>query len=157
VTAPIVLLLVANGMPILGFRFVGRRWDWPVDFGAKLRDGRRLFGASKSWRGVALALGGGAAAAALLGLPWRAGALFAAWSMAGDLLSSFAKRRVGWKPGTSVLFLDQLPEALLPLLLLRDTLGLSVVDALAVTFTWFWLDLGLSLALYRLRVRRTPY
>lgn len=154
---PLVLLVVANGMPILGFRVCGHRGDWSVDFGGRLADGRRLFGASKSWRGVALALGGAAATAPLLGIEWRTGLLFGAWTMAGDLLSSFAKRRVGWKPGTGVLFVDQLPEALLPLLVLRGALDLSLVDALGVAFVWFWLDLALSMALYRLRVRETPY
>jgi CDP-2,3-bis-(O-geranylgeranyl)-sn-glycerol synthase len=154
---PLALLVVANGMPIIGFRVCGHRGDWSVDLGRRLRDGRRIFGASKSWRGLALALGGSAAAAELLGLGWRTGLLFGAWAMAGDLLSSFTKRRVGWKPGTSVLLLDQLPEALLPLLAMRDALDLTLVDALGVTFVWFWLDLALSMALYRLRVRKTPY
>lgn len=154
---PLVLLVVANGMPIIGFRLCGHRGDWSVDFGRRLQDRRRIFGASKSWRGIVLALGGTAAAAALLGLDWRVGLHFGAWTMAGDLLSSFVKRRVGWRPGTSVLLLDQLPEALVPLFALRRALDLSLVDALGVTFVWFWLDLALSMALYRLRLRKTPY
>ena len=40
----LIVLVLANGVPILGKRLLGNRGAWPVDGGLSLRDGRRLFG-----------------------------------------------------------------------------------------------------------------
>ena len=79
--------------------------------------------------------------ALILGLPWDTGLLIAAGAMAGDLLSSFVKRRFGVAPHGSVLGLDQIPEALLPLLLVKaDFLldGWSLIVILAAFCVTEW-------------------
>jgi len=52
-------------------------------------DGKPLFGASKTIRGVVLAVAATTLVAPLVGLPWKIGALVAVFAMIGDLLSSF--------------------------------------------------------------------
>ena len=52
----ILLLMTANGAPII-FRWLsGARYAWPLDAGLKLADGRPLFGASKTLLGLLAAL-----------------------------------------------------------------------------------------------------
>ncbi len=52
----IALLVAANGAPVLINKALGKRWAWPVDNKLKLRDGRRLFGNTKTWRGLCSAV-----------------------------------------------------------------------------------------------------
>ena len=52
--------------------------------------------------------------------------ILAAASMAGDLLASFLKRRFGLKVHAQAIGLDQIPEALLPLLLNTSAGGFLV-------------------------------
>lgn len=85
-----------------------------VDFGKKMRDGQRVFGPGKTWRG----LFSGVAVGSLIGLleaialnsPLLAlqGVLLSVGTMTGDLLGSFIKRRMKQKQGQPSLFLDQL-------------------------------------------------
>lgn len=144
-----LLLVTSHTTPAVVGGLAGPRWAWPIDFGLELRDGRRLFGASKTWRGMVLALGASALATGLLLQRPGLGIAFALLAMAGDLTSSFIKRRRGLAPHTDVLFLDQLPECLLPLLILREPLGMSWAQLvlLAVIFvpanlianqSWAW-------------------
>ncbi|MFO8024891.1 CDP-archaeol synthase [Thiohalophilus sp.] len=152
------LLLVANGAPILARLLPGvRHWNRPLDGGYRLSDGEPLFGAHKTWRGVVAAIILTGAAAGLAGYPLWLGALFGGLSMLGDLLASFIKRRLRWRSGAPAPILDQLPEALLPLLFLAGPLelgGLSI-PLIAVLFTV--LDGILSRLLYHWRVRRHPW
>ena len=60
------------------------------------------------------------------------GLLVAVGAMAGDLLSSFIKRRMAVAPHGVVLGLDQLPEALLPLLLVKAEFELDGVSIIAI-------------------------
>ena len=70
------------------------------------------FGPSKTIRGVVLATLATAAAAGVLGLGWKVGALLGVVAMAGDLLASFIKRRLGLAPSSQAVGLDQIPEVL---------------------------------------------
>ena len=132
----LLLLVLANSLPWLIGR-IGQRYAMALDFGLVLPDGRRMLGSHKTWRGVVSAACGCALAAPLLGLHGWTGAAFAAVSLCGDALSSLCKRRLAVAPGTAVLLLDQLPEALLPLIALRASLGLdpAAIAAVATTFT----------------------
>src|SRR5262249_58539326 len=56
------------------------------------------------------------AVAPLVGLPAAIGAIVGGSAMAGDLLSSFVKRRLALVPSSKATGLDQVPESLLPLL-----------------------------------------
>jgi hypothetical protein len=52
----LTLLLLVNSAPAVAKKILGDRFAWPLDFGIELPDGHRLFGASKTIHGVALAV-----------------------------------------------------------------------------------------------------
>jgi hypothetical protein len=136
----LILLIAANSAPWMLGRVLGEQWNAPLDFGLTLGDGRRLLGSHKTWRGL---VGGSllcATAAALCGLDWRLGAGFGALSLLGDSLSSALKRRLNFAPGREVPVVDQLPEALLPLMVFQGSLGLDGVGIIAGTAVFALLD-----------------
>lgn len=61
---------------------------------------------------------------------------FGTLALIGDLCSSFLKRRLGRPSGSWTPLLDQLPEALLPMLVLRVPMGLDTA-AIAGTAALF--------------------
>jgi hypothetical protein len=67
-TYALLLLIVANLLPWAVGRACASRWNAPLDFGLTLRDGRRLLGGHKTWRGVAASIAGCAVTAELLQL-----------------------------------------------------------------------------------------
>jgi CDP-2,3-bis-(O-geranylgeranyl)-sn-glycerol synthase len=75
-----------------------------------------------------------------LRLPWLIGLEFALLSMLGDSLSSAWKRRTGQPPGHETFGVDQLPEALLPLILLRVPLQMGWTQVALVTAVFTVLD-----------------
>ncbi len=137
----LLLLVLANSLPWIAGRLLGRHLGLALDLGATLADGRRLLGGHKTWRGVAAGIAGCALAAAVTGLHWWTGAQFAALSLCGDACSSFCKRRLGITPGADLPLLDQLPEALLPVLVLRASLGLDSAAVVAAVGSFTLLDL----------------
>ena len=151
------LLIIVNGGPILARKLLGRRWSRPVDGGRRWRDGRPLLGPSKTWRGIAAALLLGALGAPLLGIAVDWGLLIGAASMAGDLLSSFIKRRLGYAASSMALGLDQIPEALLPTLLAAGELRLGAGEVALVVVLFFFMELALSQLLYKMGIRKQPY
>jgi CDP-diglyceride synthetase len=153
----LLLLAVANGTPIVAKRLLRGKLAWPIDSGLRLRDGQPLFGGSKTWRGLLLALLTTGLAASLLGLSWQLGLLVAALAMAGDLLSSFVKRRLGRPPSSRAFGLDQIPESLLPLVAGCSFLGLGWADVALGTVLFLLGEVLLSRWLYRLRIRDQPY
>ena len=136
----LLLLILANSLPWIAGRVLGPRWGMPLDLGVTWSDGR-LLGSHKTWRGVAAGVGGCALAAAVAGLQGWTGAAFALLSMLGDALSSFCKRRLRIAPGLDVPLLDQLPEALLPLIALRASLALDSATIAAVAGAFTLLDM----------------
>lgn len=92
-----------------------------------------------------------------MGLPAELGALAAAAAMSGDLLSSFIKRRLNIAASGQALGLDQIPESLLPLLLLRDELNLADRDIFIIVVDFLVLELLLSRLLFWLHIRERPY
>ena len=153
----LLLLITANGAPIVIRWLSGTRYAWPVDAGLILADGRPLFGASKTLRGLLAALLCCTLLAWLLGWQPLLGLIFAAMAMLGDLLASFIKRRLaipasGMAPG-----LDQIPESLLPLLAVRGVLELSWLKIIVIVLAFIILDYLLSFVLYRLHLRKHPY
>ena len=153
----LILLTLANGTPVVAKKLLGARFAWPLDGGAQFLDGRPLFGTSKTWRGLLLAVLVTAVGAPLVGLGWRVGLLVGSAGMAGDLASSFLKRRFGRAPSSQALGLDQIPESLLPLLACRVLLPVTLADLAAGTAIFFVGELLLSRLLYRLRLRDRPY
>jgi CDP-archaeol synthase len=153
----LVLLALANGTPVIANTFLGRRWSFPVDCGVKLVDDRPLLGPSKTIRGILLAVLVTAAGAPLVGLDWRVGVVAGTVAMAGDLFSSFLKRRMRIPAGDRATGLDQIPESLFPLLACRHTLSLTALDIAVATLVFFLGGVLLSLLFYRLRLRERPY
>jgi hypothetical protein len=77
--------------------------------------------------------------------------------MAGDMLSSFVKRRLRLPSSAEAPGLDQVPESLLPMLAVKGLLGLSALDIL-VAVGGFWIaELLVSRLLFMLRIRDRPY
>ena len=153
----LLLLLAANGAPVLLARLLGDRWAWPVDSGVLLRDGRPLFGRSKTWRGIVVGVAATAVVALLFGHGIAFGILFGAASLAGDLLSSFVKRRLGIQSSGKAVGLDQVPEALLPLLVCRGELGIGWPAVAVLVALFFFGSLLLSRAMYRFGIKKRPY
>ncbi len=136
-----ILLIMANLMPWALGLMCGSRWAAPMDCGMVWRDGTRLLGSHKTWRGLAVSLLGCGGTSALLGMHWWFGVRFAALSMLGDAISSALKRRRGREPGQDDVGLDQLPEALLPLIVFRHALKLDWWEIVLVTTVFAVLDL----------------
>ena len=153
----LMLLFAANSAPVLAHKLLGSRWQTPVDGGRLLGDGRPLFGASKTWRGIVAAILLTAATAMLLGLPASWGVLFGLCSMLGDLLSSFIKRRMGKPASSQALVLDQIPEALLPLLAAHWLLDISWVAVIIVSLIFMLVELSVSPLLCKWGIRAKPY
>lgn len=155
--ASLLLLLTANGAPIIASNLFKDRGAWQVDGGRRFVDRQPIFGKSKTWRGIAASVVSCTVVALLLGLPALVGVLFGAFAMGGDLLSSFVKRRLNVPPSGRMTGLDQLPEALLPLILLQQPLALEAVELVAAVAIFFFLEVGLSRWLYRWHIRERPY
>jgi hypothetical protein len=124
----LLLLALANGTPIAAKKIFGSRFSFPLDAGAKFPDGRPLLGPSKTIRGILASITVTTASAPLLGLDPAVGATAAVAAMAGDLVSSFLKRRLNFPPSSQALVLDQLPESLFPMLACRNALSLTAAD-----------------------------
>src|SRR5258708_6078805 len=142
----LLLLMVANGAPVIAKKLLGSRFAYPLDGGAGFVDGHPLFGASKTIRGILLSITVTSAAAAVIGLGWTIGLLVGTTAMAGDLFSSFIKRRLTLPPSSRAIGLDQIPESLFPLLACRGVFSLTLAD-IAVTVAVFFIGQGLLSAL----------
>ena len=151
----VILLLAANGAPVIATKIAGH--GVPVDRGGRWLDGQPLFGASKTVRGLLIAVAATAVAAAVLGLGWRTGILVGAAAMLGDLLSSFVKRRLKLAPASRAPGLDQVPESLLPALAIRQAFSLSTTDIALAISMFVVADVLLSRWLFRIGVRDRPY
>lgn len=152
-----MLLVVANGAPILAEDVLGRRWGQPLDGGRNASDGRRLLGRSATWRGLFAAVLAATGLSWVLGEPAVVGALIGLLAMAGDAASSFVKRRLGLESGAAAPGLDQVPESLLPVLAVAPSYGLGWVDVIVLVGGFWLFDLLISRVLYRLRLRKRPY
>ncbi|MEJ2378593.1 MAG: CDP-archaeol synthase [Pseudolabrys sp.] len=153
----LVLVAVANGSPIIATRIFGTVFSGPLDGNVRFIDGRPLFGPSKTIRGIIVSLPTTALIAPLLGLELRLGLLIGATAMAGDLLSSFLKRRLSLPPSSRATGLDQIPESLLPLLASGPALSLSAIDIVLGCLVFFFGELLLSNLFFKLRLRNRPY
>jgi CDP-diglyceride synthetase len=151
------LLMLANGTPVITKKVLGNRYSHPLDCNRRFVDGRPLFGRSKTIRGVVLAVVVTTAGAPLIGLSWDAGFLVGSFAMLGDLFSSFSKRRLALPPSSRASGLDQVPEALLPLLACRDLLRLTAPDIVVGVIIFFLGEVLLSRVLYSFRLRDRPY
>ncbi|MFL5265123.1 MAG: CDP-archaeol synthase [Stellaceae bacterium] len=153
----LLLLLLANGTPVIAKRILGRRCSQPLDGDLEFADGQPLLGRSKTIRGVLLAILVTTAGSELIGLGWRVGFLVGSFAMVGDLVSSFVKRRLGMPSSSQAIGLDQLPESLFPLLASRMVLPVTPADIVVCAVLFFVGEILLSRLLFALRLRDRPY
>jgi hypothetical protein len=153
----LILVSLANGSPVIAKLILGETYAWPIDGNTHFVDGRPLLGRSKTIRGVVVSLLVTALGAPLIGLQFKIGVLVGATAMVGDLLSSFLKRRFGFTPSSRATGLDQLPEALFPLLACRSPLSLTIIDIAAGCMIFFVGEMLLSRVFFKLRLRDRPY
>ena len=153
----LVLLTFANGTPIVAKKIFGSRFALPLDDGIIFFDGRPGFGASKTMRGIVVSILITSAIAPFIGLDLTIGAIVASSAMAGDLFSSFVKRRLNFPPSSQALGLDQVPESLFPMLACRDALSLTIADIALGVGIFFIGELILSRLLFRAHLRDEPY
>jgi len=156
----LAMLVVANAAPWFAARVLRNRGDTAIDCSLTWPDGIRLLGDHKTWRGLMAAMLGCSVASHLLGQTAGLGLQFGALAMAGDALSSMAKRRLQLAPGTEVPALDSVPEALLPLLFTADALHLGASEITAVTVIFATLNAATAFLRHttpkRVGRRRTP-
>lgn len=153
----VFLLMLANGAPVAVKDLLHRRLAYPLDAGVKLPDHHRLFGRSKTVRGIAASLFATSAGAAAVGLRWQTGLKISAVAMAGDLCSSFLKRRMDVPSSGKATGIDQVPESLLPLLAVQQELSLSAAEITAGVSAFVVSEMLFSILLYRMHLRDHPY
>jgi CDP-archaeol synthase len=153
----LLLLMLANGTPVIAKKILGARFSYPLDGNLQFIDRRPLLGPSKTVRGIVLAVLVTTAGAPVVGLSWIVGLLVASCAMAGDLVSSFTKRRLDLPPSSRASGLDQIPEALLPLLACRSLLSLTAADIALGVGLFLIGEVVISRLLYRFRLRDRPY
>lgn len=153
----LMLLSLANGTPLVARKFFGNRLTYPLDGDREFFDGRPLFGRAKTLRGVVCAIVVTTAGGMLVGLGWRIGLMVGSLAMVGDLFSSFIKRRLGRLSSSPVVGVDQIPEALFPLLACIGPLSLSLSDVALGVAIFFVGQLAISRLLYAFDLRDRPY
>jgi CDP-2,3-bis-(O-geranylgeranyl)-sn-glycerol synthase len=156
-TKLLLLLTAANGTPVVAQNLFGATLAHPVDGGAKLSDGQPLFGVSKTLRGIVLSLLATTIVGLAVGIGWQVAALVSTSAMAGDLMSSFIKRRMRLPPSSQATGLDQVPESLIPALVAAIFLDISMIDILLVVACFFGGALGISRVLYHFKLRNRPF
>lgn len=149
--------MLANGTPVLVALVLGRRWDRPVDGGRLLGDNRPVLGRNKTWRGLISGSLASGLFSLLAGYGLLFGCLFGLLALVGDAISSFIKRRMGLQDSARALGLDQIPEALLPMLLAAAWLPLGWLHVVLVTGVFVVANILLSPLLHRLGIRGQPH
>ena len=153
----LLLIIIANGAPILLRFILNDAYNLAIDFGKKLPDNKPLFGSSKTWRGVFAAFVATPVAAWLLGYQAETGLLIAIYAVLGDLISSFIKRRLAMKPSSMAFLLDQVPESLLPAFMMMEIFNLTIPSVMLLVLIFVIIELLLSHKLYKWGIRRRPY
>ena len=153
----LLLIIIANGAPILTRELLNDTFKLAVDFDQKLPDNKRILGSSKTWRGIFSAFIVTAIAAWLLGYSLQTGLLVAFYVILGDLFSSFIKRRLSMKPSSMAPLLDQVPESFLPAYMLMSVFRLDISAVILLVLTFVIVELFLSHILYKWGLRKRPY
>lgn len=152
-----LLLIAANGAPLVASKLLGDTMNQPIDGGYRFVDGNYLFGRTKTWRGLFAAIGCTVLLSWLLGLSGWLGIVIALAAMVGDLTSSFIKRRLDLPSSAKCTGLDQLPEAVLPMILAVTFFGVGRWEATFAVVVFMLGDIVVSPLLYRLGWRRVPH
>ncbi|MFW2367150.1 MAG: CDP-archaeol synthase [Desulforhopalus sp.] len=138
-------MFLVNSLPVFAQVMLGERLRHPVDGGILWLDNKRLFGQNKTIRGVTVCLAGGMAAFSLLGHPWLLGGIASALVIAGDLTSSFIKRRLDVPAGGDLFPLDHLLESLFPALFLFSISFLNWTQVIIIVLTFIFVAYPVTL------------
>ena len=145
----------ANGAPVLG------GGGKPLDFGKNFFDGKRIFGANKTFRGFFFGLAIGSAVGVidclLFGFPWLFAFLTPVGALLGDLMGAFLKRRLDIKPGGLLPIVDQIDFVLGALVF---SLPLMIVDwqlAAVVLLITPPIHLFTNFLAYKLKLKKNPW
>jgi CDP-archaeol synthase len=157
ITRLLLLVVLANAMPVIAKKVLGDRFSRPLDGDTRCRDGQPLFGQSKTLRGIILSVLATVIGSFLSGLGCKTGALIGSAAMAGDLFSSFLKRRMKLAPSSRAIGLDQVPESLFPILACRRSYSLTAFDTVVAVAAFFIGEIVISRILYKFRLRDRPY
>ena len=153
----LIVLIAANGAPILGRLLFRVHWKVPIDLGAIFIDGRQWLGPSKTYRGVVFGVVTAGLFAEVMALPFEIGLLVGALAMCGDAVSSFVKRRLGLQSGAMALGLDQIPESAIPLIGVKALYGLSWSEIGLMVGAFLMVELVLSRLLFTFQIRKHPW
>ena len=153
----LLLIIVANGAPILARVALKDKFDLAIDFGLYFPDNKPIFGHSKTWRGVIAAILVTCFTAWFLGYSPVTGILVAIYAVLGDLLSSFIKRRLAMPPSSMAHLLDQIPESLLPVFFMKETFQLDIYSVILLVILFIVIELTFSQVLYKWGIRQRTY
>src|SRR5258708_30916130 len=98
ITRLLLLVVLANAMPVVAKKVLGNRFSRPLDGDARCRDGQPVFGASKTMRGLLLSVLATVIRAYLSRLGCKTRAMVGRTAVAGDLFSTFLNRRMKLPP-----------------------------------------------------------
>ena len=153
----LLLIVAANAGPIIIKNILKNTWDLPIDGGVIFIDGQPLFGLSKTWRGLVASLIFTPVVAMILGYSIQIGVLISLLAMAGDLCSSFIKRRLKLSSSSMAPLLDQIPESLLPAVVMMQVFKLSPSSVFILIMIFILFDLSISQVLYKMSIRKKTY
>lgn len=128
----------------------------PLDGGLKWR-GKRLLGDGKTLEGILIGFNSGLFVAILLGLDFRVSVAVIAASLAGDLVGSFIKRRMGLKRGQEVPLMDQLGFIIMAYLTLSFFVKFNKLLALVLVGFTYLIHRLTNLLAYALRLKKVPW
>jgi CDP-2,3-bis-(O-geranylgeranyl)-sn-glycerol synthase len=151
------MLVLANGAPVLAARLCGPRWNRPIDGGRLFPDGKPVLGHNKTWRGLVIGVLASGLFSLVIGMGVLFGCLFGLLALVGDAASSFIKRRRGLEDSARASGLDQIPEALLPMLLAGVWLPLGWMTIVLVVAGFTASNVLVSPLLFRLGIRQSPH
>lgn len=168
---------VANAAPVFGTVIPYlKQWETPIDGGRTFR-GQRLFGAHKTWRGMAYGI---LAATLVLWLQQLAynhtgwarylsgpvdytslpilvlGPLFAIGALGGDAIESFFKRQRGIKSGGTWIPFDQIDYIIGAIIVSLPFILLSIPQYLWMVIVWFVMHLLFSYTGWVMGLKKSP-
>ncbi len=145
----------ANAAPVLG------GGGKPIDLGRNFADGKRIFGAHKTFRGFAFGLGIGVGVGIIdcliFRFPWLFALLTPMGALLGDLVGAFIKRRLNLPPGALLPVVDQIDFVVGALVF---ALPLSIVSwqlAIAVLLITPPIHLFTNFLAYKAKLKKNPW
>jgi CDP-2,3-bis-(O-geranylgeranyl)-sn-glycerol synthase len=145
----------ANGAPVLG------GGGKPIDLERNFFDGKRIFGANKTFRGFFFGLAIGAAVGLmdclLFGYPWMFAVLTPLGALLGDLTGAFLKRRLDIKPGGLLPVVDQIDFVVGALVFSLPLMIVSWQLAVAVLLITPPIHLFTNFLAYKLKLKKNPW